>query len=96
MKTKKPPTRYVYTVTGTGEFPKDMLRYDEAEPYRPEDEMVVNATYDDPIIWDEETQHMRVQHVKLVSESRFAGVGNSEQRWRSFIWRVETGPRRVL
>ena len=64
-----------YTVTGTGKFPLDMLRYDRSTFYSEED---ANAA--------EYTNHGRT--LKLL---RFSRAGKSDPcvaRWKSFGWEV--------
>jgi len=80
--------RYTFTVRGTGEFPQDMLRYDACTPLTDDDKRIVYAEYSDDILWDNETQRLRLNTVRLVTERRFI----TNARWRSFLWSVVEEP----
>jgi hypothetical protein len=69
MTTQTKTKRYVFTVTGSGEFPKDMLEYDQATALTPADQKVIDATYedaDDNVLWNPDTQHLRLNTVQLM------------------------------
>ncbi len=66
------PKQYSYTVTGWGEFPYDMLRYDACWPKRAED-----AGRIPPITGD------APRSITLQSYHR-----PTVDRWRSFLWTV--------
>jgi hypothetical protein len=85
--------RFVFTVTGSGEFPKAMLEYDGATALTPADQTIIDATYDDSVLWDTETKHLRLNSVQLITTSRFAPT---RARWASFTWKVTDGPNRHI
>lgn len=73
-----------FTVKGSGEFPKDMLRYDCCRAATPEDQAKIDWTYDDPV--PDGTGGLYLREVTLVTDrSDFAPTG---ARWRSFTWKV--------
>lgn len=91
------PKHYVFTVSGTGEFPTDMLRYDNCRPLADQDRKIVEAKHgqNDDVLWNDKTGHMRVNHVRLVTDradlvrrKMIPTVG----RWRSFTWSVTKEP----
>lgn len=63
-----------YTVTGRGEFPQDMLRYDRATFATPYDAAVAGKGY----------VHGPVRQVQVITE----GTRLTHGRWQSFNWRV--------
>lgn len=67
---------YEYTVEGRGEFPFDMLRYDQCWPKR-ESEDVVNMAPSHP------GMRREVRRVTLVGTH-----SPTEGRWESFGWKV--------
>jgi hypothetical protein len=87
---KKQAQRYVFSVCGTGEFPQDMLRYDNCQPLTDEDKRIVYAEYgkDDEVLWDNQTERLRANTVRLVTDRRFV----TNARWRSFLWHVAQEP----
>ena len=81
---------FVFVVTGTGQFPKAMLEYDSAKALTPADQKVIDATFGDgDVLWDCESNHLRLNSVQLVTTSRFA---QTRARWASFTWKVTDGP----
>jgi hypothetical protein len=99
---KKPPTRYVFAVCGTGEFPTDMLRYDECKPLTDDDRKITEAKYHGDerngadLLWDDEKKRLRRNTVWLVSERGNlyrSGILPTKARWRSFMWAVVEEPK---
>lgn len=72
---ERPRKEFEYWVTGTGQFPWDMLRYDQAWPATSED--AVKLT-DGPTSWNAGRRS-----IKLKSFSQ-----PTIDRWSSFIWSV--------
>jgi hypothetical protein len=70
-----------FTVMGRGEFPLDMLRYDQCHPYRSEDAAAIgyNSRYDDP---------SQIRTVVLVTTSPNSPT---PARWSSFLWGCKSG-----
>lgn len=71
-----------FTVTGTGAFPVDMLRYDGCYPATTEDALSLVMDRADPKYREPRTIRLR---------SRGEGRKGSEPttgRWSSFMWRV--------
>lgn len=64
---------YHFTVQGSGEFPYDMLRYDECWPWYGEDSSRLSA------------HHRDRRRVVLMSCSQTAPT---DERWKSFGWQV--------
>ena len=73
--------RFLYIVTGKGQFPTDMLRYDDSTAARPEDQAII----------DSDEWHRTRQKVALVTTSRHTPT---KARWSSFLW-VAWEPRRI-
>lgn len=93
------PRRYVFSVTGSGEFPHDMLRYDQCQPFKPEDRRVVEARYgeNDEALWDADTKRLKMNTVRLVTEAEASDLVRSKllpnhRRWESFTWKVSAEP----
>jgi hypothetical protein len=88
MKKNRP---YIYEVSGTGEFPEYMLRYDNSKPFTADDRKIVEARYgtDDNVFFDD-NRHLRTLRVKLISE--YAPPITSADRWRSFMWKITKPP----
>lgn len=70
-----------FTVEGGGEFPMDMLRFDECWPEGPSDAAKMGATYADPAT-DTGRRSIRL------GSFRHGIAGPTEKRWESFGWRV--------
>lgn len=76
---------YYFTVEGFGEFPHDMLRYDECWPVHGEDVLSIVARYQ---LADEEN-HLNRRKVRMGTVKR---GGPTVGRWESFNWRVHEEP----
>lgn len=72
-----------FTVTGSGDFPFDMLRYDECWPYQSEDAVSVGST---PQISG--GAHFKRRSVRLMTNNPHAPTAG---RWSSFTWKAEPG-----
>jgi hypothetical protein len=70
---------YRYSVTGTGHFPMDMLRYDAAWPSNTDDCFGITDAFNER----EPGTRSKPRTVKLVS-IRKPTIG----RWSSFLWSV--------
>jgi hypothetical protein len=71
---------YEFTVEGAGEFPLDMLRYDQCYPYSAVDSALMHR------------EHSERRRIVLQSCSRRMP---SRERWQSFTWTiVQVGPPR--
>lgn len=70
--------RKVLTVTGSGLFPIDMLRYDHAWPRTEEDSYKISADYRD------ETNPPTMRTVELLTDHDRV----TYDRWASFTWKV--------
>jgi len=68
-----------FTVSGRGDFPFDMLRYDACFPVRPEDAR------------DLEGREQRTLLLESRSQTHGAPMAPTLERWRSFGWVVELG-----
>lgn len=69
-----------FTVTGSGPFPMDMLRYDQAWPMTTEDAQKITQSFDDPagmVKW--EVRLTMAQKNKLAP---------TLERWKSFCCKV--------
>ena len=72
-----------FKVTGKGEFPLDMLRYDECYPATTMSAQSIAAI--ESVIDEDSGRYRRVKReVYLVSHRRFI----TEDRWSSFGWTV--------
>lgn len=76
---ERPRYTYTYWVTGTGDFPYDMLRYDAAWPSAPDDAQKLGWSYADPNA--PRDQHRRSVMLRSNSEPTI-------DRWASFTWSV--------
>jgi hypothetical protein len=70
-----------FTVKGRGEFPVDMLRYDEAKPATPGDQALVSS-HTDP--YTDSSEEITVNLVISGAEFRTP----SADRWKTFGWEV--------
>jgi hypothetical protein len=77
MKTFAPPT--IFEVQGRGQFPLDMLRYDECYPVRSED---VNAL----VCRDDDRASRALRTVRLGAHKPMYRI--TQARWDSFGWKV--------
>lgn len=78
--------RFEYTVSGTGRFPLDMLRYDGSYPASSQDANTITDSLDPELaISDEAPARWRVN---LVTSQAKAWLP-TQARWASFGWRVE-------
>lgn len=74
MAKRKQGERWMFTVQGSGEFPFDMLRYDECWPYYGEDSTRLSGSFD-----------RALRRVVLATRKE----GNpTDGRWHSFGWEV--------
>lgn len=74
---ERPKKMYTYKVTGTGQFPIDMLRYDCAWPKHESDARLFDTKYDNA----EERRAVKVIELQSFHEPTRA-------RWASFMWKV--------
>ena len=72
----RPRYIYEYYVSGRGEFPFDMLRYDECWPVSGEDAVSMAIDFGDP-------ERRKTRSIRLRSYKE-PTVG----RWSSFVWSV--------
>jgi hypothetical protein len=86
-KASKAPRQYLYVVEGTGVFPRDMLRYDNSTPATEADKEIVEASYQNELLWDGVT--LRKNKVKL---SVPYGTTLTPARWKSFKWPIVDEP----
>ena len=63
------------TVSGSGTFPYDMLRYDRCVPATESDSYVMAGT--------------EQRKVTLIMFSSLRNGGPTDDRWKSFSWKVE-------
>jgi hypothetical protein len=75
MKLRKGETK-VFTVTGRGTFPLDMLRYDSCWPYSSED------------VFKMESDAREQRSIRLVTGSDHSPTIG---RWNSFMWDAKDG-----
>jgi hypothetical protein len=76
IRVSNPKDRFHYQVTGMVPFPKDMLRYDEAEFATPEDRAKAEIS-------DEEAYCSPVARtINIIAK------GCTPERWKSFLWSV--------
>lgn len=73
---ERPKAYYEYYVSGTGEFPFDMLRHDSAWPASGADAAKLER-------WEEAYRSRSVRSIKLRSYRE-----PTIDRWRSFTWSV--------
>lgn len=71
---------HLFTVTGSGDFPADMLRYDMCWPYRSEDSSRIQATTFAP----------RPERRSIVMQT-YAARAPTTGRWHSFGWDAQLG-----
>lgn len=80
-----------FVVIGTGTFPRDMLRYDNARAATPADQKIIDAEYEDESgpLWEPGSRfggsRLKVNRVTLVTANDSAPT---RDRWQSFMWRV--------
>lgn len=79
---ERPKARFVYFVSGRGEFPYDMLRYDRAAPYSTEDAVKLGSPYFTP---ENREELRKIRTVQLVSYQE-----PTVDRWSSFMWSVSS------
>ena len=72
-----------FTVTGTGHFPVDMLRYDRCLPDSSEDWDSAMRRKD-----ESDTFNTRARSVHMIRHVPRKDMGVTEARWASFGWRV--------
>jgi len=75
---ERPKMRYEYFVSGTGEFPFDMLRYDSCWPATGEDAAKIALPFGD-------ANRRKVRSIRLRSYRP-----PTVARWSSFTWSVGT------
>lgn len=73
---ERPKVKYTYTVTGSGSFPFDMLRYDSCWPSDGNSAREMDSS------WLVQRPGLRTIHLTSYSPPT---VG----RWSSFLWRVD-------
>ena len=75
----------VFVVVGRGDFPVDMLRYDECYPVDSEGvHNIIHRSYD---VNPNTGHHFQVgREVRLATNKRF---GLTAARWESFGWKVQ-------
>jgi hypothetical protein len=78
-----------YTVTGSGEFPVDMLRYDCSYPQRESDSHAIAMSGLDAAGEGERTVQLRREFDTATDAKRWYPT---EGRWESFTWRVTGAP----
>lgn len=71
-----------FTVEGSGEFPVDMLRYDNCWPVGSEDAISIHLRYG---AIGEDQLFGKMRRVRLATTYPSAPT---DGRWRSFTWRV--------
>jgi hypothetical protein len=74
-----------FTVEGSGEFPTDMLRYDSCVPVNESDARAIARRYDDSM------DPLARRQVQVETRGRDRYWLPTEERWRSFTWRVVPG-----
>ena len=73
-----------FSVTGNGDFPLDMLRYDQAWPASPEDAAKISRRFD-----PSDNFGVRRDTVELCRLARKWREGPCVPRWASFGWAVD-------
>ncbi len=73
-----------FTVQGKGDFPIDMLRYDQCYPATGVDAAAIEATKDR---FADAKSRREVREIRLWKISRTM-VGPTNDRWASFMWKV--------
>jgi hypothetical protein len=73
-----------FTVRGTGEFPYDMLRYDQCWPCREVDSPLLNSNE----MLQAENYFKTPRDVRIERRVESASVKPTVARWRSFGWGV--------
>ena len=76
-----------FSVRGNGEFPWDMLRYDNCVAETPEDQKKIDWTYEDEFPEGGEHGLFR-REVNLVGSFPHKWMGPNKDRWESFYWKV--------
>jgi hypothetical protein len=74
-----------YTVKGAGEFPIDMMRYDNSHPFSEEDSHKIERTFDpaEGVMLDP------IRLCRWVEDQQAANYWSAHrQRWQSFGWEV--------
>jgi hypothetical protein len=82
------PTTVKFQVRGTGEFPHDMLRYDNCRAASPEDQALIDLTYES----DRAGEMFKPRTVTLLAAAPHRWWLPTAARWQSFTWRVWTNP----
>lgn len=84
-------TMYItdFTVEGRGDFPLDMLRYDQCWPADSAAVTAIETTYGSELERHGSTvaQQPGLRRIRLRKVSG-SGIGPTEGRWNSFGWRV--------
>jgi hypothetical protein len=73
---ERPKKRYRYVVTGKGQFPFDMLRYDRACPWSSDDARKLGA-------WPVDETFLKPRSIEMTSHNP-----PTIARWASFNWSV--------
>lgn len=71
--------KHTFTVTGSGQFPIDMLRYDRCCPEREEDSSHIISSLESPV-----GEHS-VQIIKFAENRQWRPTA---ARWKSFGWDI--------
>jgi hypothetical protein len=76
-----------FTVKGNGEFPQDMLRYDNCVAATPEDEAKIDWSYEDE--FPEGGEHgLYRREVNLIATFAHKWQEPTKDRWESFDWKI--------
>ena len=78
--------KFAFTVRGSGEFPLDMLRYDNCVAATPEDQQKIDWKYGDD--HPEGTGVHYRREVKLISTFNSKHERPTAGRWASFTWAI--------
>ena len=78
MATRKQLPRF-FTVSGTGRFPVDMLRFDACYPRTGTDALIIERSFERPRPLEAE---------KVVVLAKPSGEAPNAARWKSFGWEV--------
>lgn len=85
-----------FTVTGTGQFPLDMLRYDACYPAGPDDVFKIGIDrFSDPDIDADGRPVARSVTLTHVCPPGGSHWEPTDARWRSFGWEITSRLRRI-
>ncbi len=75
-----------YTVRGVGDFPIDMMRYDNSHPFSEEDSHKIERSFTEG---EGETPSDPIRLCRWVEDQQAANYWSAHrQRWQSFGWEV--------